>query len=387
MKKGCFLVLFILIIVNLAWGCAKAPQYPENEAATTVDTQMETQGVVSRMQLDYATEFTVEYQEDGYALITTGGVDKYLLVPEGKEIPQDMEEDVAVLVQPVQNIYLCATASMNLFAALDAMDCITLSGTRQDGWYIEEAVQAMQEGKLVYAGKYNAPDYEMILQNGCGLAIESQMIYHTPEVKEKLESLGIPVLVDYASNEREPLGRAEWIKLYGLLTGRQQLAEQLFEEQKKAFEEVRVEEGTGKTVAFFSVTSNGSVAVRKASDYIPKLIQAAGGTYVLESMEDDGKGTTSVNMQMEEFYAVARDADYIIYNSTISGEISSIEELIDKSELLGDFKAVQNKNVWCLTKNLYQESLRMGMLTKDISIMLTKEEPRDEEFTFLFRLQ
>lgn len=387
MKKGCLVSVLILLTGNLLWGCAKAPQVSTNETITKADTQVETESTVSGMQLDYATEFAVEYQEDGCALITTGGVDKYLLVPEGGEVPKDLEEDVTVLTQPVKDIYLCATASMNLFAALDAMDYVTLSGTRQEGWYVEEAVTAMQEGKLLYAGKYSAPDYEMILENGCGLAIESQMIYHTPEVKEKLESLGIPVLVDYASNEKEPLGRAEWIKLYGLLTGKQQLAGQLFEEQKKAYEEVKAEEKTGKTVAFFSITSNGSVSVRKPDDYIPKLICAAGGAYVLEAMADDGKSTTTVNMQMEEFYAAAREADYIIYNSTISGEINSIEELIDRSELLADFKAVQNGNVWCLTKNLYQESLRMGELTKDISIMLTKEEPKDEEFTFLFRLQ
>ena len=45
------------------------------------------------------------------------------------------------------------------------------------------------------------------------------MIYHTPEVKEKLEALGIPVLVERSSYETDPLGRMEWIKLYGALTG------------------------------------------------------------------------------------------------------------------------------------------------------------------------
>lgn len=59
-------------------------------------------------------------------------------------------------------------------------------------------------GKIAYAGKYSAPDYEKILSSDCGLAVESTMIYHTPEVKEQLERLGIPVLVERSSYEGHP---------------------------------------------------------------------------------------------------------------------------------------------------------------------------------------
>lgn len=54
------------------------------------------------------------------------------------------------------------------------------------------------------------PDYELILENDCDLAIESTMIYHSPEVKEQLESFEIPVLVERSSYEEHPLGRLEW---------------------------------------------------------------------------------------------------------------------------------------------------------------------------------
>lgn len=57
------------------------------------------------------------------------------------------------------------------------------------------------------------------------------MIYHTPEVKEQLEKFGIPVLVERSSYETDPLARMEWVKLYGILLGKQQEAEQLFDTQ------------------------------------------------------------------------------------------------------------------------------------------------------------
>ena len=80
---------------------------------------------------------------------------------------------------------------MDDFIHLDAMDLIALSGTKDTGWYLPEARTAMEEGKIAYTGKYSAPDYEKILSSSGELAVESTMIYHTPEVKEQLERLGI----------------------------------------------------------------------------------------------------------------------------------------------------------------------------------------------------
>ena len=82
----------------------------------------------------------------------------------------------------------------------------------------------MEEGDILYAGKYSAPDYELILDEGCNLAIENTMIYHNPEVKEKLEELGIPVLVERSSYESHPLGRLESVYMeYYLIKRKKQI--------------------------------------------------------------------------------------------------------------------------------------------------------------------
>ena len=178
------------------------------------------------LELDYAQQFSVDYAGEDFARI-----DVYLLVSEGMEPPAGVPDEVVVLRQPLQNIYLQATASMDCFRQLDAMDAITLSGTQAEGWYIPEARQAMEEGRILYAGKYSAPDYELLKSQNCDLALESTMIYHTPEVKEQLERIGIPVLVERSSYEVHPLGRMEWIKLYGVLTGKTEEAEAFFDRQ------------------------------------------------------------------------------------------------------------------------------------------------------------
>lgn len=91
------------------------------------------------MELSYAEEFSVDYYNDGYALITIDQEGEFLVVPEGKEVPEGLDEDITVLQQPIDNIYLVATSAMDLFRAIDGIDQIRLSGTQESGWYIQEA--------------------------------------------------------------------------------------------------------------------------------------------------------------------------------------------------------------------------------------------------------
>lgn len=338
------------------------------------------------MKLDYAEEFTVDYYDGGYALITVSDGSRFLVVPKEAEIPEHMEEDIVILKQPITNIYLAASAVMDMFVSMDAVDCIRLSGTKEEGWYIEEAKEAMASGKMSYAGKYNMPDYERILDENCSLAIESTMLLHSPEVKENLESFGIPVFIDRSSYETHPLGRTEWVKLYGVLLGKEKEAEAVFEQQKSVLDAVVSDEKQEKTVAFFFITSNGMVNVRKSGDYVPKMIELAGGKYVFSDLGDD-TASSSVNMQMEEFYAKAKDADYLVYNSTIDGGVFSKEELLQKSPLLEGFKAFADGNVFCTTQNLYQESMKSGTFILDMHRMLTAGKSKNETFSYLFRLE
>lgn len=225
------------------------------------------------------------------------------------------------------------------------------------------------------------------MSNKCDLAVESTMINHVPEVKEKLEEVGIPVLIDQSSYESHPLGRTEWIKLYAVLMGRESVADRLFDEQAAYLENAAGQENTGKTVAFFYISSSGNVVARKSGDYVTKMIELAGGNYIFKNLGDPESAASTVTIEMEKFYATAREADFIIYNSTIDGELSSIEELIGKNSLLRDFKAVKNGNVWCTGKNLFQETTQLGLMISDIHRMLTESGGSLTKLNFMYRLQ
>ena len=378
-KRGMVLLLSLLLLLTAA--CSPGEGGADGERNTDISAELEYE---DSMELLYAEKFSVDYYTGGFSLVTVNGSERYLVVPEGKESPGDLAEDITVLYQPLDRIYLVASAVMDMFISMDSLDVIRFTGTKAESWYLEEAREAVETGDILYAGNYSAPDYEQILAEGCDLAIENTMVYHTPEVKEQLEKFGIPVMVDYSSYETEPLGRTEWVKLYGLLADREEEAAEAFAGQQEAFASIGDAEDTGKTVAFFYITSSGEVNVRKASDYLPKMIELAGGHYVFSDLgAEDDTASSTVSLQMEEFYAAAREADYLIYNSTIDGEISSVEELFGKSELLENFKAVREGNVYCTTRDLYQSSMELGTMIADIHGMLNGEE---DGLTYLYRL-
>lgn len=357
------------------------------DSSTLEKAEWNERAVDHAMELLYADQFSVDFYQGGYAMITVKDTGRYLVVPETGVVPERLPEDVTVIRQPLKNMYLAATSAMDLICSLDSVDQVTLSGTDAAGWYVEEAKQAMKEGNMVYAGKYNTPDYELILSESCDLAIESTMIYHSPEVKEQLEKLGIPVLVERSSYESHPLGRMEWLKLYGVLLGKTELAETLFREQTEDLEDVMDHKPTGKTVAFFYISSNGYVNVRKSGDYVAKMIGLAGGAYVPMDLTENENALSTMNMQMEAFYAAARDADYMIYNSAIDAELTSLEDLLDKSSLLADFKAVKEGNVWCTQKSLFQETMGLGNMIRDIHKILTEKNPDPAEMNYMYRLR
>ena len=79
----------------------------------------------------------------------------------------------------------------------------------------------------------------------------------------------------------------------------------------------------------------------------------------------------NMNMQLEDFYNGAIDADYLIYNSAIDGGVKNLNELLDKCPVLADFRAVKDGNVFCTTNDMYQQSMSIGYMIDDMHSMIT----------------
>ena len=338
----------------------------------------------TEVPLLYANQFSIKKITDSdgtvFSLITikdgkTG--QNFLVVPQNKspeKILKSLPAGTQPLFQPLCNAYLVSSSAMDLIVSCGALENISFSGTKKSDWYVEEAAKAMESGKIAYAGKYSAPDYELLVSKGCSLAIQNNMIYHKPEVMEKLTELDIPCLVEKSGNESHPLGRFEWIKLYGVLFGKEKEAQTFFDNRIKAIQGVLNQKKTDKTVTFFYINKNGSVNVRTDKDYIAGMIELAGGNYIPKLPSKDEDNNSTKNIQVEDFFALAKDADIIVYNAIVDRPIESIKELEEKNEVFTDFKAVKNKRVYCVGREFFQSTTAVTQFITDMNGILNGDE-------------
>lgn len=397
---------------------------------------------ISSEKNDVAEYFRLSVYEDAsgakYQLLeTAGGLHRYLIAPADAQVSDRKSDhftaraleansankekkgdalELTVLQQPLTTTYVAASAVMAPLCDLGAVSQIRFSGLREEGWYVDEARTAMKKGSMLFAGRYSEPDYETLLREGCDLALESTMIYRSPEVIEKLSALGIPVYIDYSSYEPHVLGRLEWIRVYGALFGHEEEAQQWYQTERDRIRAIQKDAETssgeasqsGKsteksetktsrnskneassigsssgragtdttadlrpTVVYFYVNSSGQIQVRQPHDYIPELLELAGARYLAPDMKGlSGSRKSNVTVSLEDFYSSCRDADYLIYSATLDRPLSSIQELLGKNALFADFKAVKEGHVYTTDKDFYQLSDLMADFAEDVRRML-----------------
>ena len=356
----------------------------EKDEPPRTETGVDALGEPSPVTLARATQFTLDAYDGGYRLASLANGDRLLVVPAGADAPEGLPADVAVVRRPLEDVYLVSTGMICLVDAIGALDAVGVSSVRAEDSPSEDFAARLEDGTIAYGGIYRAPDYELIAAAGCPLAIENTNVDHVPEVRAKLEELGVTVLMEQSSREEDMLGRLEWIRLMGALFGREDEAAEVFDDVAARVEAVSKEGPTGRTVAFFYINEDGAAVTRRAGDYFCQMIEAAGGEYVSFSEEGAADSSpTTVTVEMERFYEGARDADVIIYNGTIDDGVDGLEELVERNALLADFRAVRNGDVWTCDSNLYQQMTSMADIICDMREAITGS---GEPSTFLWRL-
>ena len=326
-----------------------------------------------RMQLDYAKNFTVDEFEGGVRLVCEANGERFLVVPAGASAPDGLDPDIAVIQQPLDSVYLVSTGMICLIDEIGALDAVTVSSVSAEDSPNADLTAALEDGCTDFGGKYSAPDFELIAERGCTLAIENTKINHAPEAKQKLQDLGVTVLTELSSSEPEVLGRLEWMKLMGVLFGREDEANARFDEIAQRVWAVADQAPTGKTVAFFYINDDGAAVTRRSTDYFAQMIQLAGGDPISFDPDAEAEGSSSIQavIDLETFYAQAKDADVIIYNTTVDTSVKSIADLTAKNPLFADFRAVQDGEVYACDENMYQAMTDMDAILEDLRCALT----------------
>lgn len=333
------------------------------------------------MELEYAKQFSLDYYEGGYQLITLADGMRILTVPEGADTPANLPGDVTVLKQPLCDLLVSSTPITSLISALGRLDSVKYTTTDADGWYIEDVRSAVESGALTYIGSYREPDFELLAAGMPEFGVFTTMLDNASDVAEKLTEMGLAYMRDYSTFEEHPLGRVEWIKLYGALLGADAEAQAIYDAQKRQVESLGSAQ-TGKTCAIFYITSNGALHVRNGNDYIAHMLKLAGGEYVPGDFNPEGTGVAE--MGLEDFYDRAAEADCLLYLGSMGGKPQTMDEMVARWELLSEFKAVREGNVYSTTPDFFQVSDALGDIIADMNRMLTGD---DAALTYLFRLQ
>lgn len=404
MKRSLALVLLAVLAMSTLLFAACDRKENEQQGITVEYSQLTSTG---KEENTFAELFSIEHLKDenekAYSKIEVFDKEKkldtsWLLLPEGVDKVSGAPAGVNIMTfRDRQNIMVSSASTMALINAMDALSKVPMT-TADTTWRIQEIKDAIDKGTVKEVGKYSKPDYEQIIAIGAEkhvtFAVFSTMLDSVPDVYDQLtKTCNLRIMRDQSSYESHPLGRTEWIKIYGEIFGMRDKSDAVFNGQVKILNEttskINVPDAERKTVLIFYTTSTkDTFYVRNAADYVTELVNLGGGKQVAEI----GPGKSgNTKMTQESFIQECSQADYVLYNWTsgASGvKDESLQGLIDArlGDWFKDFKAYKEGNVWRTSNDFYQKMDKMGEMVADIYKMLYGENVSDT-LTYVNRLK
>ena len=287
-----FFLLHLACALCCVWLCSCA----------SPETAGEHKGVnfATLLSLEEKEGYTQATLSDGFA---QGGRSQiYLLVPRDAAIPENLPEGI-VLRTPLQRIVACQSVHAALLCDLGAGE--TIVGLCDTDYIIDSRLQSLlRSGQAREMGASYAPDAERLA------ATRPEAIITSPiegVSLQPLAQLGVPVIACADYMERSALGRAEWMKFFGLLTGTSVRADSLFSVVSAAYDSLSTAaHQAAKRPRYISDRAQGSTWLMPGSDsFLAKLYADAGADYVFK----DKKGAGSVSLPLETVVAKGNEPD------------------------------------------------------------------------------
>lgn len=327
----------------------------------------------------YAKGFSIN-NYDGYSVLTVSNpwpkADKtytYILKEKKGIIPDSLKQNLVISV-PIKTIVVTSTTHIPSLEMLDEVN--SLVGFPHMDYISSEKVRSrIDAGKVKELGNNQDLNTEVILDLQPSVIIGYGIDNKNPTL-DNLQKSGLKVILNGDWNEETALGKAEWIKFFGALYGKQKQAEETFN---------KIEKDYLKTLEIAKLTKTApTVLVGDMFEdrwYLPKgtswgsqLIKQANGNYLWQ----ETSGTGSLSLSFETVFEKAKAADIWI----TSGQFSSLKEMTDMNPHYAKFDAFGNKNVYTFSRKkgktggtLYYELApnRPDLVLKDLVKILHPE--------------
>lgn len=334
-------LLFTAIVFMTMAAC----NYKGNEIVNDYNNELNHSSLLSMYKVDGYTKVDIKNPWD-----TCNKLASYLLVPTDSGLP-DCDEDTEIIRTPVKSLLVYTSVYAGAIKELGKIDVVT--GVTDAQFYkIPEVIEGLKNQKIIDAGKADSPITERIIELSPDAILLS--IYQGIDINA-VEHLHIPILKFVDNMETTPLGRAEWIKLLGELTGRREQADSIFnhvENEYLSLKAITEHLKSNRPKILVENMYQGVWYVSGGKSYQATMIKDAGGDYVWS----DDNSTGSLFLSFEQVLDKADDAD--IWLLKVFGKELTKEELIKMDSRNSLFAPFNNGGVYysnTAESNLFEE--------------------------------
>ncbi len=314
----------------------------------------------------------------------TGVNQIYYLVKRGSVLPGGVDSSAVIFV-PLKKIICMSTTHLAMISALGEEQTIAgVSGT--NFIYSPAIIKNVEKGLVVDVGYEANLNKELILKISPDLIMIYGIGSESSGYLGKIKELGIKVIINADYLETDPLSRAEWIKLFGALYCKENLADSLYKSEVDEYTRLKsfiVQKTTNKPKVLLGLPFKDTWYISPGNSFISKLINDAGGDYLWM----DTESSISMPFGLENVYLRGLKADYWLNIGSVSSrnEISNVDPRLDDLPCFKNDNLFNNNNrITVNGGNDYWESgsLYPHLLLKDIATILHPELFSDHELIF-----
>jgi iron complex transport system substrate-binding protein len=264
----------------------------------------------------------------------------YILKKKNAVIPVEYK-NVPQIQVPIKNIVLTSTTHIPSLEMLGEES--KLIGFPNLNYISSEKVRNLIDaGKIKELGSNQTLNTEVLIDLQPDIIMGYGLDNSNPTL-DNLEKNGLKVILNGDWNEQSPLGKVEWIKLFGLLFGKEKQANEIFKSIEKTYNETLklVEKTKTKPTVFSGSLYEDKWYLPQGESWGAKFITNANGNYLWAKT----KGTGSLSLSFEKVYSIAKNADIWFMD-----QYTSLEEIKNANPHYSQFKAYKTKNIYSFSK-------------------------------------
>ena len=373
--KTAFLLLFFSLVA-----CKK------NETADVVKSE------IAKNSIEYASGLSI-IKQNGYSVVTVSNpwpnANKnftYILKEKEANIPDSLKSYTTIQV-PLESIVVTSTTNIPFLEMLEVEN--NLVGFPHTDYISSEKTRALiDKGSVKDVGQNEKLNVEQLIELSPDLIVTFGVDNNNPTL-DNLKKSGLNVLIQADWMEQSPLGKAEWIKLYGALFGKEEKAKELFDKIVLSYNQAKklvVNKEVNSTVLYGSMYQDVWY-VAKGNSWVAQFIKDAQANYLWSNLE----GTGSEGLSFEKVLDRAKTASFWI----ATGSFKTLDELAKSNPHYSEFDAFKNKTIYTFESKMgatggtiyYELSpSRPDLVLKDYVKIFHPDVLPSYEFTFASKL-